>query len=175
MEARSGRVGDSGRAVSHVIGTIVLVSITAVLVGMTAVYMTGFAEGNQEPAPRFATETEYNATFASNGQYLNLTHDSGAPLDTDSIYFKIQGAQTDAGGPASYEGNAIEAQVGAEFTAAETVSLDRTAFVDGSGNNLTGSTSLDLCEAIVRIVWAAEDTDRTEVIYECEVDSSGCC
>jgi hypothetical protein len=87
---------------------------------------------------------------------------------------KMQGAQTDAGGPASYEGNAIETQVGTEFTAAETVSLDRRAFVDDSGSDLTGPTGLDLSEATVRIVWATEDTDCTEVVYECEVDSDGC-
>jgi flagellin-like protein len=174
MEAQSGRGGDSDRAVSQVIGIVMLVGITVVLVGMTGVYVTGFADQNQEPAPRFAGDAEYNASFAGGGQYLNVTHDSGAPLDTDRIYFKIQDAETDAGGTATYEGNVIANQAGTNFTATETVSLNRTAFVDGSGNDLAGSTYLDLSDATVRIIWAAEDSDRTEIIYECEVGSPDC-
>jgi len=46
MVARSGREVGDDRAVSQVIGIVMLVGITVVLVGLTAVYMTGFAEQN---------------------------------------------------------------------------------------------------------------------------------
>lgn len=143
MERRDGRARDE-RGVSQVIAIVLLVSITVVLVGVTAVYLTSFGEENRQPAPQFSPDTEFNQSYTGEGQYLNVTHQSGEPLDTDSVYLRVDGARVSSGGTvtgtATYEGNVVAEQAGDEFTASETVSLNRTAFVDAtSGTDLTGS------------------------------------
>lgn len=182
MVAQRGPSGGCDRGVSQVIGIVLLVGITVVLVGLTAVSLTDFAEQNQEPAPRFATETEFNDTYAGNGQYLDITHDAGAALDTDSLSVRVDGARvwTTSGtggtitGDATYDGNVIADQVGEEFSATETVTLNRTAFADDAGNDLTGSDYLDLRDATVLVVWENEDGSRTEILYECSVGVPDC-
>jgi len=176
MVVRSGRSDGGDRAVSQVIGIVMLVGITVVLVGLTAVYMTGFSEETQEPAPRLAAETGFNTSLSGEGQYLNITHDGGEPIDTDRIYVKVSGARVDSGGEATYDGSVIADQAGDEFQATETISLNRTAFVDDTGSDLTGSDYLDLTDATVRIIWEIDrdDNDRTEIIYECEVGVPAC-
>ena len=163
---------------SPVIGIVLLVGITVVLVGVTAVYLTDVSDETDQPAPRLLVETDYNGSFARNGQYLNLTHESGGKLDTDNIHLDIEDATVRSGGsttgPAAYDGNAIQSQVGSEFTASETVSLDRTLFVDDSGNALTSSEYVVLDGATVRIVWENEDGSRSEIIYTCEVKEQNC-
>jgi len=171
------RLDGDDRSVSPVIGIVLIVAITVVLVGVTAVYLTSFGDENKQPAPRFSPETDFNDTYGGNGQYLNITHHSGDPIDTSSITFKVKDARVRSGGstsPAEYTGNVIENQAGSEFVATDTLSLNRTAFVDSSGNPLTGSAYLDLTEATVLIVWENEDGSRTEIIYECEVQEPGC-
>lgn len=166
------------RGVSPVIGIVLVVAITVVLVGVTAVYLTDVSDETDQPAPRLLVDTDYNGSFAGNGQYLNLTHESGGKVDTDSISLDIEGANVRSGGsvtgPAEYDGNAIQTQAGSEFTASETVSIDRTLFVDGSGNALTGSESVVLDGATVRIIWESEDRSRTEIIYSCVVEEKNC-
>jgi flagellin-like protein len=176
MVARRGTGDDRG--VSPVIGIVLVVAITVVLVGVTAVYLTDVGGETDQPAPRLLVDTDYNGTFAGNGQYLTLTHESGEKIATDSIHLDIEDAKVRSGGsttgPAEYDGNAIQTQAGSEFTASETVSIDRTLFVDGSGNALSGSEYVMLDGATVRIVWESEDGTRSEIIYSCVIEEKNC-
>jgi flagellin-like protein len=176
MVARRG-VGDD-RGMSPVIGIVLVVAITVVLVGVTAVYLTDVSDETDQPAPRLLLDTDYNGTFAGNGQYLTLTHESGEKFATDSIHLDIENAKVRSGGsvtgPAEYDADAIQNQLGSEFTASETLSIDRTLFVDGSGNALTGPEHVVLDGATVRIVWENEDGKRSEIIYSCVVEEKNC-
>lgn len=177
MEAWDRRLTDD-RGVSQVIAIVLLVGIAVILVGVTAIYFTSFAEENREPPPNVSPDTEFNNTYAAKGQYLNITHQGGERLDTDRVYFRVQDARVYSGGSvtgeASYEGNVLKEQAGDEFAVTETVSLNRTAFVDSSGNPLTGSDYLDLTEATVLLVWKNDEGTRTQIIYRCDVGYPAC-
>lgn len=166
------------RSVSQVIGIVLLVGITVVLVGVTAVYMTNLGGEAQEPAPRFFADTEYEDDFDANGQYLNLTHSKGERLNTNQIRFKVRDAEVRRSSgdraPAEYTGNVFEEQTGDYFESAEEISLNRTSFVDESGNPITGSDHLALGDATVLVVWENKDGTRSEIIYKCQVGVEDC-
>jgi flagellin-like protein len=154
------------RGVSEVVGVVLLIGMTALLVGGVGVYLFQYGDGLQDAGPSFSPSTTYNDSVIGDGQTLRITHRSGDPVPTDEVSLRIQDATTESGTPLEYSGNALETQVGEAFTSSETVVLNRTAFTTGSGAPVTGSRHLDLGAAAIRIVWTTEDGERSEIIYE---------
>ncbi|WP_424016675.1 type IV pilin [Halorientalis pallida] len=157
---------EGDRGVSEVVGVVLLIGVTALLVGGVGVYLFQYGDGLPEAGPSFSSSTVYNDSTAGDGQTLRITHESGDPVPTEEVSLRIQDATTESGTPLEYRGNALERQVGEAFTASETLVLDRTAFTTRSGSPVTGSQHLDLGEAAVRIVWTTENGKRSEIIYE---------
>lgn len=171
--------GSADRGVSHVIAVALLIAITTLLVGVMAVYVTGFGSGLERPAPNFAHATSFDDTLAANGQYLNVSHESGDAVDTGEIYVDVRGAEVvNATGPTGTEAvvrdGVIAGQVGDRFQVTETLVLNRSSFTDAGGGNVTGSEYVGLTNATVRIVFAPADSDRTDIVYECEVAYPDC-
>lgn len=179
MQGRTGRDGGLGtRGVSHVIGVALLVAITALLIGVVAVYTTGFAGDLEDPAPTFVTTTAYDDGLAANGQYLNVSHDGGDTVETDDIRLDVDGARVvDSGGTVIDDAELdadLSGQVGSEFAATETVSVNRSSFTDTSGSPLGASEYVDLSDAVVRIIYDHGPGERTDVIYECRPKMPDC-
>lgn len=178
MELSVQRAGDQ-RGVSEVIGTVLLVAIVVILVGAVGVYMTGFSSQINEPAPSFVATTQIDTSMTANGQSLTLTHESGDVIETTGVSVDVSGASyvntsTGTSGDATYTGTIIEDQAGSEFKADREIVLDRRAFVDSSGSDLTGTTQLDLDGATVRIFWKSDDGTRTTPLYTCEIQGNDC-
>lgn len=180
MQQRDGWDGSTGtRGVSHVVGVVVLLAVTILLIAVVATYVTGFGDTLREPAPSFASTTSVDDRWDPNGQYLNVTHESGATIDTDDVRLDVIGAERVDGPPggsradADLKDDVIASQVGPELKATETIVVDRRAFTDGAGD-LTGSKRVDLRDATVRIVYDHGPGDRTDVLYECAVATPDC-
>ncbi|WP_193767582.1 type IV pilin [Halorientalis pallida] len=154
------------RGVSEVVGVVLLIGVTALLVGGVGVYLFQYGGALEESGPSFSASTTYNDSAIGDGQTLRIVHESGEPVPTGEVSLRIQDATTERGTPVEYDGSALERQVGSAFTSSETVVLDRTAFTTGSGTPVTGSQHLDLGEAAVRIVWTTENDERSEIVYE---------
>jgi flagellin-like protein len=157
---------EGNRGVSEVVGVVLLIGITALLVGGVGVYLFQYGGGLEEPGPSFSAATTYNDSAVGDGQTLRITHESGDPVPTGEVGLRIQDAATESGTPVEYGGDALDRQVGESFTSSETLVLNRTAFTTSTGNPVTGSQHLDLGEAAVRIVWTSEDGTRSEILYE---------
>jgi len=81
----------STRAVSPVVGTILMVAITVVLAATIATFALAFDDELQEPAPPSAFEYEYSATGEGNDgnrPYVKLRHAAGRPVDADRVVIK---------------------------------------------------------------------------------------
>lgn len=179
MQRRDERDGRGGaRGISNVIGIVLLVALTILLVAVAGVYVTGFSGQIHEPAPPFASTTTVDDRWDPQGQYLNITHEGGTTLETDSLRLDVNGAAMvdgPPGGPrldATLDGNVISDQVGATFTASETVVVDRDAFTASGAT--PGDDRIDLQDATVRIIYEHDGGDRTSTIYECQVASPDC-
>lgn len=163
------------RAVSHVVAVALLVAIVTILAGTIAVYLGSFGGLGGDTTPNVVIKTAFNESFETNGQYLNLTHDGGDTVHTAQVRISVTGAETVAPtGSARIESDVIEAQVGSEWKVTETIVIDRRAFKNSTGHNLTGGTNLRLEDAIVRIVYEHQGEERTSIMYECEVASPDC-
>lgn len=175
------------RAVSPVIGVILLVSIAVLLAGVTSAFVLNLGDAD-DPAPQFAGETTYDGRAGGNGEYLNVTHQSGEPLRIDNVSVRVADARsvntTDPSDTeaATYDGTALADADGdgdGLFEASERIVIDRRDFAEASGgdaggDDLDGPEQLDLSGAVVRIVWEDPDGQRTAVVYECAVEAPNC-
>lgn len=163
------------RAVSHVVGVALLVAIVTLLAGSMAVMLGSFGDAGGEPVPNAVIETTFDDRLAANGQYLNLTHEGGEVVDTDDLRLDVDGAESvSPAGDAVLGSNPIASQVGPEWSASETIVIDRRLFTDGGGTPLTASgANLDLADATVRIIYERGETE-TVILYECEVAMPDC-
>lgn len=162
------------RAVSHVVGVALLVAIVTILAGTMAVYMGSFGGAAGEPVPNTVLRTGMDDRATPNGQYVNISHETGETIETDNLRLDVDGAIDSAGGAIELETGQISAQLGAEWKATETLVIDQRAFTDGSGNQLESEPeSLDLEDATIRIIYERSPTETT-ILYECDVGSPDC-
>jgi flagellin-like protein len=180
MHGRGGRYGEGERGVSTVIAVVLMVAMTVLLVAVVATFALGFGgDVQQPPAPQVVTVTEYDETWDANGQYLNISHESGAILDTDRLRLDVNGAEGVTGPPsgstqaAELKSGVLVGEVGSEFSASETLVLDRRDFTTG-GTDLTGNEYIDLSDATVRIIYEPADAERSTVLYECRPSTPDC-
>jgi hypothetical protein len=73
----------------------------------------------------------------------------------------------------SLKADAIADQVGDEWTATETLSVNKSVFVDASGNDLASGEYVSLEEATIRIIYERSASETT-ILYECEVGAPEC-
>lgn len=163
------------RAVSHVIGVILLVAIVTILAATVAVSVGSFGDAAAgEPVPDAVLRTAFDDRAASNGQYLNVSHKGGETIDTDRLRLDVDGATATPSGSVEVESGVIAGQVGPEWKTTEVLVVDQRAFTDGSGNNLESTAAgLSLENATVRIVFERSETEST-ILYECEVGMPDC-
>ncbi len=179
MHGRRGQIDGTGdRGASTVIAVVLMVAITVLLVAVVATFAIGFGDDVQQPGPNVVTTTEYDDRWIANGQYLNVSHEGGKTLDTALLRLDVNGAEaydTASGNrqSATLKDDVIANQTGPEFTASETLVLDRRDFTV-SGSDLTGSQQIDLSDATVRIIYEPPDVERSTVLYECRPSMPDC-
>ena len=163
------------RGVSSVVAIALLVAIVVILAATMAVYAGSFGDSlGADSPPNAVLRTSVDDRASPNGQYVNITHESGQTVPTDKFYLDVDGAeQRSPTGSVVLDDDVIAAQVGDEWTATETVSINRTSFTDGSGNDLTGGEYVHLEDATIRIVFERSETN-TAILYECAVGSPDC-
>ena len=173
--------GRDERAVSNVVAVILLVAITVTLAGLFTGFFLGFDEEVEEPSPAFTATTEYDNTMADDGETLVIKHEGGADVDPEYLTVVVQNARwkdtaSGSSGDAEYVGDAFGAQMTGNFSAANELALNRTHFEKEGGGALTGDTYLDLSDATVFVRWEdpSPDTDRTDLLYRCDVEFPNC-
>ncbi|GAB3326867.1 type IV pilin N-terminal domain-containing protein [Haloplanus salinarum] len=72
------------RAVSPVIGVILMVAITVILAAVIGTFVLGLGDQVSESAPQASMSFDFNIG-ADSGDYVNITHEGGETLDNSSI------------------------------------------------------------------------------------------
>lgn len=164
------------RAVSNVIGVVLVVGITVVLASFSAVYLMGIGQSVEQPPDNVRLATSYDDSHTGNGETLSIEHRAGNDLDAAKVHIRVKGATTTGSPPADVElTSTFASQVGSDdrFQSGETIVLDKTDFQQVGGGPV--SPSLDLGDAEVRLVWRSnKDTTSSYTIYTCKVEYPDC-
>jgi flagellin-like protein len=94
------------RAVSPVIGVILMVAITVILAAVIGTFVLGLGDQVDENAPQASFSFEFSSTGDFDGgsdDYVNLTHEGGDTLDNSTI--GVEGSDGLAPGSVNHPGD----------------------------------------------------------------------
>jgi len=143
------------RAVSPVIGVILMVAITVILAAVIGTFVLGIGDRVQKESPQASLSVEVNAA----NNEVTVIHDGGDTLHSDRTKVMISGATSLTESPT---GTDSTLSVGDEATWTDT-SSPSSAWSQYSGNLGSGFSSGDVIT--VKLI----DTNSNQVIYENEV------
>jgi flagellin-like protein len=153
------------RAVSPVIGVILMVAITVILAAVIGTFVLGLGDQVSESAPQAQFTFEFDGD-----RHLNITHDGGDAIEADDLNVSTSvgiglsndddgeyndadvGTDIEATDPTS--ANLVETE---EFASGTTIDAGTTIYVVSSDTEtLVGTT--------VRLVWSSPNSHRTATI-----------
>ncbi|GGN98489.1 type IV pilin [Haloarcula pellucida] len=152
------------RGVSPVIGVVLVVAIVVVLAATVGAYLVAFSDEQPTRAPQTAVVADYSERTTGNGQYLNLSFESGETLTRDRLSLAFSGARDSDGNAAPLTGDPLGTQAPTTIGSGVEISIHADHFdeVDtGAGEHL------DLNEAAVRLIWDPKPSTESEtyVVY----------
>jgi len=146
---------DEERAVSPVIGVILMVAITVILAAVIGTFVLGLGDQVQDTSPQASFGFDYTADDA--GDTLEITHETGDELTASNVEVVISGAD-----PSAEDGAYTWTDDGSPGLDGEgPVSAGSTVTVS---DDTTGATDLDLSEATVRVTWTSETGDSSSTL-----------
>ncbi|MUV87010.1 type IV pilin [Natronomonas sp. CBA1123] len=146
---------DENRAVSPVIGVILMVAITVILAAVIGTFVLGLGDQVQQTSPN----AQWDWQNTSNADELTITHESGDTVQASTLSFTGSALTSDitdvTAGTNFKGGNAFPSEIGAGDSV--TLTSGDSSLSDGSGNE-------------VRLVWQAEGggSSSTLTTYEFE-------
>ncbi|UWG46972.1 Pilin/Flagellin, FlaG/FlaF family [Halanaeroarchaeum sp. HSR-CO] len=81
---------DEDRAVSPVIGVVLMLTATVIIGGVVASFVTGMGSG-MESAPQASFDFDYDDTDKN----VTITHEGGATIAADQLEVRVSGNNTD--------------------------------------------------------------------------------
>jgi flagellin-like protein len=155
------------RAVSPVIGVILMVAITVILAAVIGTFVLGLGDQVSESAPQAQFTFDYDGA-----DQVNLTHDGGDSIEADDLNVS-SGVPLgiDAGSGTYNDSNGLGNAVGS--SSSTTLNLvDSGAFSSGdsvtAGTTVRVGTSGSFSGETVRVVWSSPNSDKTATIGQFE-------
>jgi flagellin-like protein len=143
------------RAVSPVIGVILMVAITVILAAVIGTFVLGLGDQVSESAPQAQFTFDY--TDGTN-DVITVTHDGGDAIDAGDLNVSVSGASPSAANR-QYTWSNLDGT-------SDSVSAGETAVLNQS--NLDGGTPLDLSGSTIRVIWSSPNSDSTATIGQFE-------
>jgi flagellin-like protein len=149
------------RAVSPVIGVILMVAITVILAAVIATFVLGLGDQVSERAPQAQFTFDYDGT-----DQIDITHDGGDSLDAGELNVTAsENIQLDQATGASYTGPTGGASsinlADNDWGASDTIDAGTTIYVLSDDGDFT--------DATIRVVWSSPNSDKTATIGRFEV------
>jgi len=156
---------DDKKAVSPVIGVILMVAITVILAAVIGTFVLGLGNQVQQTSPNANIAFDYT-NDSTDGDALQITHETGDTIDASQVNIVVSGA-TDAASDANSAHNWNEfTGTGAgdsdveEISAGSSITLTESNLGDGSGDPLS------LSGASVRVTWSSDSGDSSATLGE---------
>jgi flagellin-like protein len=138
------------RAVSPVIGVILMVAITVILAAVIGTFVLGLGDQVSESAP----QAQFTFDFESSTGVLTITHDGGDSIPSDEI--NVTGS-----------GNDVRWDNANSITTVYDVSAGNSTVIDGTAAGGGTESTLSAGDT-VRIVWSSPNSDKTATIGQFE-------
>ncbi|KAB1189979.1 type IV pilin [Haloferax sp. MBLA0076] len=147
------------RAVSPVIGVILMVAITVILAAVIGTFVLGLGDQVSETAPQASFSFEYT-NDSVNGDELKITHESGdgIPASQLTVSSTVGFNATDGGGDPPLNSHSFSNFTG--VGASDDIAAGTTVTA------LANSTSDDLGAGTFRIVWTAESGSSSATLQK---------
>jgi flagellin-like protein len=146
------------RAVSPVIGVILMVAITVILAAVIGTFVLGLGDQVSESAP----QAQFSFDFA-NGTYGTITHDGGDSIDDSTLSVVVGGTTVYSGtGAAASPGDVSDSSP--DFTAGAGAADDDWGSEVSAGDSIALAPGSDQAGNEVRIVWSSSNSDKTATI-----------
>jgi flagellin-like protein len=141
---------DDDRAVSPVIGVILMVAITVILAAVIGTFVLGLGDQVSQTTPQASFSFDYDRNAGANDT-LTIAHNGGDTLDANEVNVTVSGAENAT--RSSYNWAEAPLDGSSSVSAGSTVTLD--------GDIVSGGDTLDLRSATVRVVWQAAEGDSS--------------
>jgi flagellin-like protein len=157
---------EENRAVSPVIGVILMVAITVILAAVIGTFVLGLGDQVQQTSPN----AQWDWDEDTDTQVLSVTHEGGDTVDETTITFAVDGTTITSGtgtatGYGSEDGgSAVTGNFSSEISAGSTAEIGSDAQGDGSAL-FSGN------EETVRMVWTADGGGSSSTLTSYEVSS----
>jgi len=151
---------DDDRAVSPVIGVILMVAITVILAAVIGTFVLGLGENLQDTSPQASFAFDFNPDAGgSGGDQLEITHETGDEIPASQVSVVVNNA-SDGDNPS---GKYSWSDVGGSgpVSAGSSVTVDST----NVGTN-TAESDLNLKGATVRVTWTSESGGSSATLAE---------
>jgi flagellin-like protein len=149
---------DEDRAVSPVIGVILMVAITVILAAVIGTFVLGLGDRVSQASPNANFDFSYSGT-AGNAETVEITHDGGDGVENDQVKVLI-GGQEAWNADDSFKSNF---QAGDENPWTTKITAGDTLEIREDGDSINNGDA-------VKVVWTASGSDKTAVIGESEVN-----
>lgn len=158
---------DDNRAVSPVIGVILMVAITVILAAVIGTFVLGLGDQVQETAPQAQItieEADLEAGENSGGDGVTFSHNGGDEFtedNTDQLRVTVDGDELGTAESGDYP-----------FTAGSTITIEDADF-SGAGFSSDLNSKTDGDEVTVRVVWQGQDRSSVLADRDVALTSSG--
>jgi flagellin-like protein len=150
MELKQLFAADDERAVSPVIGVILMVAITVILAAVIGTFVLGLGDQVQETSPNAQWDWDYDS---SNDQ-LMLTHESGDSVDASTMSLTGDGVDPDISDLTADSNFANSNSFPSEVTAGDSVTINSSTTQESTSGNT------------VRLIWSGDGSSSTLTSYE---------
>jgi len=143
---------DDDKAVSPVIGVILMVAITVILAAVIGTFVLGLGDQVQSttPSASFGFTSENIGDSDGGNDIVKITHESGDTIETNSLQVRI-GSDT-IYGPETTD-DSVDGWGGESISAGDQLTFDES----GGGTTVSG-------EETVRVIYNSPDSDSTSTL-----------
>ena len=149
MQLRNLLRSDENRAVSPVIGVILMVAITVILAAVIGTFVLGLGDQVQETAPNAQWSTDFDSEAHGNGT-VEFTHDGGDGITASTLSFGGDVVDRDDGWHSLGAGNTSVENSDDRVTAGDY------GIIELSDQNID--------DRSVRLIWESQEGDRTSTL-----------
>ena len=141
------------RAVSPVIGVILMVAITVILAAVIGTFVLGLGDQVSQSAPQAQFTFEFSDD--STNETIEITHDGGDAIEADQLKISVAGSTAwDNSTGASAPWSATTSWSG-DVTAGSALVLEASSDSISSGDS-------------VRVIWTSSNSDKTATVGQSE-------
>lgn len=168
VDTMKGHDHTNDRAMTPVIGIVLLIAITVLLAGTAGAFFFGFADDTTELSQP-QTTIQFEDTISGGSDTVTVKHLNGESVEADNLYVRIDGARCSGGDNPNGRYN-VDDDFGfpaEKMSAGMTVQVGKE--LGPGGTTICSGSDLDLTDATVTVTWdSGESKTRTYASWEYE-------